>query len=214
MTKYTCQLTFDPNTVHRTLRLSEDNKEVTWMNEDQQYPDHPERFKHVEQVLCREGLSGRCYWEAEWTGRWVMVGVAYKKGMEDSRLGCNNTSWGLVSYGKGEIALSNNTIVPTTSSTPQGRDGSHKPLTSLHGTLLKLSSTSSPSVAQRIGVYLDWLSGTLSFYNSSTLTPSLLHTFHTTFTEPVYPGFQVPEKSSVSLAEVRQYSAEWSVQRS
>ena len=26
------------------------------------------------QVLCREGLTGRCYWEVEWEGR-VNIGV-------------------------------------------------------------------------------------------------------------------------------------------
>ncbi|KAJ8362079.1 hypothetical protein AAFF_G00398140, partial [Aldrovandia affinis] len=64
--QYSCQLTLDPNTAHRDLRLSEGNREVTWVGQDQSYPDHPERFDSWAQVLCREGLSGRSYWEAEW----------------------------------------------------------------------------------------------------------------------------------------------------
>ncbi|KAJ8358148.1 hypothetical protein AAFF_G00030070, partial [Aldrovandia affinis] len=63
-----CQLTLDPNTVNRDLRLSEGNREVTYVEQDQSYPDHPERFDRWAQVLCREGLSGRSYWEAEWSG--------------------------------------------------------------------------------------------------------------------------------------------------
>uniref|UniRef100_A0AAY5KQD8 SPRY-associated domain-containing protein n=1 Tax=Esox lucius TaxID=8010 RepID=A0AAY5KQD8_ESOLU len=42
--KYLCDLTLDPNTVHRNLSLSEENKEVTRRREEQPYPDHPERF--------------------------------------------------------------------------------------------------------------------------------------------------------------------------
>ncbi|KAJ8366880.1 hypothetical protein AAFF_G00338480 [Aldrovandia affinis] len=63
-----CQLTLDPNTACRLLRLSEGNREVTCVRQDQPYPDHPERFDCWPQVLCREGLSGRSYWEAEWGG--------------------------------------------------------------------------------------------------------------------------------------------------
>ncbi|KAJ8278200.1 hypothetical protein GJAV_G00085000 [Gymnothorax javanicus] len=66
--RYSCQLTLDPNTAHQKLRLSEGNREVTRVKQIQSYPDHPERFDNWEQVLCREGLSGRCYWEAEWSG--------------------------------------------------------------------------------------------------------------------------------------------------
>ncbi|KAJ8271282.1 hypothetical protein COCON_G00101410, partial [Conger conger] len=74
-----CQLTLDPNTAHRNLRLSEGNREVTRVGEIQSYPDHPERFEHYPQVLCREGVSGRCYWEAEWSGGGVFIAVSYKE---------------------------------------------------------------------------------------------------------------------------------------
>ncbi|KAG9335668.1 hypothetical protein JZ751_004320, partial [Albula glossodonta] len=76
--QYSCRLTLDPNTVHRELRLSEGNREVTVMWKTQPYPDHPERFEYYQQVLCREGLSGRCYWEAEWRGGRVSIAASYK----------------------------------------------------------------------------------------------------------------------------------------
>ncbi|XP_062304979.1 tripartite motif-containing protein 16-like isoform X3 [Osmerus eperlanus] len=63
---YSCQLTLDPNTAHRNLSVSEENRKVTCLNQKQPYPDHPERFTGSYQVLCREALSGRCYWEVEW----------------------------------------------------------------------------------------------------------------------------------------------------
>ncbi|XP_048857288.1 stonustoxin subunit alpha-like [Brienomyrus brachyistius] len=63
--KYSCQLTLDPNTANRDLSLSGGNRKV--INEwwaKQTYPDHPERFDGwCPQVLCRESLTGRCYWE-------------------------------------------------------------------------------------------------------------------------------------------------------
>ncbi|KAI4885068.1 hypothetical protein NFI96_004559 [Prochilodus magdalenae] len=61
--KYSWELTLDPNTAHRRLSLCEENRKVVWAREEQSYPDHPERFDYWEQVLCRESLTGRCYWE-------------------------------------------------------------------------------------------------------------------------------------------------------
>ncbi|KAI4904395.1 hypothetical protein NFI96_007379 [Prochilodus magdalenae] len=66
--KYSCELTLDPNTVNRCLSLCEENRKVVWAREEQSYPDHPERFDYWAQVLCRESLTGRCYFEAEWSG--------------------------------------------------------------------------------------------------------------------------------------------------
>ncbi|KAI4872774.1 hypothetical protein NFI96_007737, partial [Prochilodus magdalenae] len=74
-----CELTLDPNTVSRCLSLCEENRKVVWVREEQSYPDHPERFDdwYHQQVLCRENLTGRCYWEAEWSGG-VDIAVTYK----------------------------------------------------------------------------------------------------------------------------------------
>ncbi|XP_036400547.1 NACHT, LRR and PYD domains-containing protein 12-like [Megalops cyprinoides] len=177
--KYACQLTLDPNTAHRELSLSEGDRKVTRTPErEQPYPDHPERFDSEWQVLCREGLSGtRCYWEAEWSWE-AMIAVSYKgisrKGGRgcDSEFGYNDQSWSLSCSGYILSALHNNnsTSIPTPSSR-----------------------------SRRVGVYLDWPAGTLSFYSVSSDTLTHLHTFHTTFTQPLYPGFWVDENSSVSL---------------
>ena len=108
-----CDLTLDPNTANRDLSLSEDNRKVTWVGEDQSYPDHPDRFETVAQVLGREALTGRCYWEVEWEG-WVDIGVTYRgitrRGAGgDSVLGLNNKSWVLYCYDGGYYALYNGT---------------------------------------------------------------------------------------------------------
>ncbi|KAF4099073.1 hypothetical protein G5714_021103 [Onychostoma macrolepis] len=75
--KYACDLTLDPNTANTRLILSDENKRITRVFERQPYPDHPERFDECEQVLCVESLTGRCYWETEWS-RAADVSVSYK----------------------------------------------------------------------------------------------------------------------------------------
>uniref|UniRef100_A0A8C7K0T2 NACHT, LRR and PYD domains-containing protein 12-like n=1 Tax=Oncorhynchus kisutch TaxID=8019 RepID=A0A8C7K0T2_ONCKI len=174
--KYVCDLTLDPNTVNRLLSLSEENRKVTWRTEKQPYPDHPERFEDCRQVLCREGLTGRCYWEGEWRGG-AGIGVTYKgisrRGGDDCCLGYNDKSWSLFCTDNRYSAWHNNK--PTTIDVP----------------------SSSP---HRVGVYLDWPAGTLSFYRASSDTLTHLITFTSTFTEPLYPGFGVyDDDSSVSL---------------
>ncbi|XP_062396121.1 NACHT, LRR and PYD domains-containing protein 12-like isoform X1 [Sardina pilchardus] len=178
--KYACELTLDPNTAHKKLSLSEGNRKVTCVSERQPYPDHPERFDIKVQVLCREGLTGRCYWEAELSGDTTDIAVAYKsiqrKGKsEDCAVGCNAKSWSLQCSGDGYSAYHNNnkTAIPAPSSR-----------------------------SSRVGVYLDWPAGTLSFYSVSSNTLTHLHTFHSTFTEPLYPGFMVWPDSSASLCQI------------
>ncbi|KAJ8245167.1 hypothetical protein GJAV_G00274390 [Gymnothorax javanicus] len=162
--QYSCQLTLDPNTVNKHLRLSEGNREVTCVAQIQSYPDHPERFDSRCQVLCREALSGRCYWEAEWSGVGVDIAVSYKeisrKGKgNDSRLGRNSKSWAL-------------RCSPSSYSFRYSNKGTEIPVPS----------------SSRIGVYLDHRAGTLSFYSVSD-TMTLLHRVQTTFTQPLCPGF-------------------------
>ncbi|XP_071375873.1 stonustoxin subunit beta-like, partial [Centroberyx affinis] len=164
--KYACELTLDPNTANRNLSLSEDNRKVILMKEEQPYPDHPERFDYRYQVLCRNGLTGRCYWEVEWE-EWVYIGVAYRgirrRGEgDDCWLGWNDKSWSLFCSDESYSAFHNNIR-----------------------TDIRISSSDS----DRVGVYLDWSAGTLSFYRVSSDTLIHLHTFHSTFTKPLYPGF-------------------------
>ncbi|XP_064871159.1 NLR family CARD domain-containing protein 3-like [Oncorhynchus nerka] len=116
--KYVCDLTLDLNTVNRLLSLSEGNRKVTWRREEQPYPDHPERFEDWGQVLCREGLTGRCYWEVEWSGRrGAGIGVTYKgisrRGrVKDCCLGYNDKSWSLFCSDNSYIARHNNNPLP------------------------------------------------------------------------------------------------------
>ncbi|XP_072517531.1 uncharacterized protein [Salminus brasiliensis] len=181
--KYACALTLDPNTAHRTLTLSEGNRKAKRSWEHQMYPDHPDRFDHIKQILSTESLTGRCYWEAEWGGKEVAITVAYRGicrkayGLS-SLFGAWNKSWSL------ECNIHNlyqfwHDCHPTSISTPA-------------------------SLSNRVGVYLDWAAGTLSFYNISlnTHTPIHLHTVHYPFTELLYAGFKIRSNSSVCLCEI------------
>uniref|UniRef100_A0A8C9YE04 E3 ubiquitin/ISG15 ligase TRIM25-like n=1 Tax=Sander lucioperca TaxID=283035 RepID=A0A8C9YE04_SANLU len=75
--KYSREITLDPNTANTRLLLSECNRKATVMKKQQSYSSHPDRFTDCWQVLSRESLTGRCYWEVERRGR-VYVAVAYK----------------------------------------------------------------------------------------------------------------------------------------
>ncbi|KAI2665212.1 E3 ubiquitin-protein ligase TRIM16 [Labeo rohita] len=75
--QYSHQLTLDTNTVNEFLCLSECNRVITVTDTEQPYPDHPDRFD-VCQVMCKETVCGRCYWELEWSGKCVCLSVSYK----------------------------------------------------------------------------------------------------------------------------------------
>uniref|UniRef100_A0A4W5QXG7 B30.2/SPRY domain-containing protein n=1 Tax=Hucho hucho TaxID=62062 RepID=A0A4W5QXG7_9TELE len=178
--KYGCDLILDLNTVNRLLSLSEENRKVTRSREKEPYPDHPDRFEVWQQVLCREGLTRRCYWEVEWSGGYADIGVTYKgisrRGEgNDCVIGSNEKSWSLFLSDNRYTARHNN-----------------------KSTNIDVPSSSS----HRVGVYLDWPDGTLSFYRVSSDTLTHLHTFHTTFTEPLYPGLRLYDTSSVSLCQM------------
>ncbi|XP_047674392.1 tripartite motif-containing protein 16-like [Tachysurus fulvidraco] len=176
--KYFCSLTLDPNTTHRKLILSEENRVVMVSKTKQQYSDHPERFDSWWQVLCKESVCGRCYWEVEWSGDYgVSISVAYKdirrkRGDIECWFGRNKQSWSLECFSSSSLTFYHNNIKTA------------------------LSGPSSP----RIGVYVDHSAGTLSFYSVSH-TMKLLHRVHTTFTQPLYAGFTLGLLSKVKLCD-------------
>ncbi|XP_042634394.1 tripartite motif-containing protein 16-like isoform X2 [Cyprinus carpio] len=151
--------------LNKNLCLSEENRVIEYTREEQPYPDHPDRFDGFPQVLCRESVCGRCYWEVEWSGS-VYITVSYKRISRKGRgkeceFGCNDQSWSLYCsdsscsfwHNNGKMAL------PVVSS------------------------------SSRIGVYVDHSAGTLSFYSVSD-TMTLIHRVQTTFTQPLYAGFE------------------------
>ncbi|XP_055009379.1 stonustoxin subunit beta-like [Boleophthalmus pectinirostris] len=175
--RYFCDLTLDPNTAHRKLKLSDNNKKVTHVREKQPYPDYQDRFDFWEQILCSTGLTGRCYWEVEWSED-VSISVSYRRirrkgNGADSWFGHNDQSWSLWCSKGGFYVLHNN-----------------------KQTLLPQPCSSSG----RVAVFVDCPAGSLSFYTVSSDQLTHLHTFNTTFTHTLLPGFWLLYKdSSVSL---------------
>ena len=139
-------------------------------------------------MLCSSGLNGRCYWKVEWKGK-VYIGVTYRgirrKGEgTDGCLGANDHSWMLLCNDDGSFSVRhddrNTTIIPPVS-----------------------------SECNKVAVFLDWTAGTLSFYMVEFCSLVPLHTFNSTFIEPLYPAFGFGfasgfefEDSSLSLCEV------------
>uniref|UniRef100_A0A8D3CC62 Uncharacterized protein n=2 Tax=Scophthalmus maximus TaxID=52904 RepID=A0A8D3CC62_SCOMX len=183
--KYACDLTLDTNTVHRNVKLSDDSRTMTAVREEQLYPHHPDRFNSWPQLLCGDALTGRCYWEVKWEGR-VNIAVTYRgmprKGeTQASWLGRNPQSWSLICSDVDGFSVWHN----------QRRQVCPLPPSS--------------SVFHRVAVYVDFPAGALSFYGGSSGSLIHLHTFNTTFTEPVYPGFGFGYEwpgSSVSLCSL------------
>ncbi|XP_029938381.1 NLR family CARD domain-containing protein 3-like [Salarias fasciatus] len=181
--KYFSQLQLDENSMSRELKLSNNNRKVTHEWGEQPYPHHPDRFDVYKQLLCRNDLSGRCYWEVEWS-RGVDISVSYsgirrKGGSDESRFGGNDQSWSLRCSGFGYSVWHNNRDTPIS---------------------FLSSSSSSFSSSGRVAVYVDCPAGSLSFFRVSSDSLIHLHTFNTTFTQPLYAGFHfwLPG-SSVSL---------------
>ncbi|KAL4001392.1 prostaglandin reductase 1 [Sarotherodon galilaeus] len=182
--KYSCQLTIDTNTINKYLKLSDNNRKATQVKEVQSYPDHPDRFDYWYQLLCTDGLTGRCYWEVEWSGG-IDISVSYRgierKGdSKDCVFGRNDQSWRLECYSDGR---------------PRSVWHNNRSMSSSY-------SSSTSSASNRVAVYVDCPAGVLSFYRVSSDTLIHLHTFNTTFTEPIYPGFGFNPNASVSVCPV------------
>ncbi|XP_062285593.1 tripartite motif-containing protein 16-like [Scomber scombrus] len=164
--QYSCEITLDPNTAYIKLLLSEGNRKVERRRQKRWYSYHPDRFTGYDQVLSRESLTGRCYWEVEWSRTAVRIAVAYKNinrqgSSNECLLGYNDKSWALRCDTNSYTFWFNNISTPV----------------------------SGPR-SSRLGVYLDHRAGILSFYSVSE-TMTLLHRVQTTFTHPLYAGFRL-----------------------
>ncbi|XP_069044668.1 tripartite motif-containing protein 14-like [Lepisosteus oculatus] len=168
----------DVNTAHPFIKISDDLLSATNVGRSQSYPDHPDRFDHYEQVLTLQSISsGTHYWEIEVQGGW-RVGVAYntikRKGREDGRcLGRGKDSWSIRMNEKRLSAWHDN-----------------------RETALPVTLTHS-----RVALSLDYGASTVSLHDvGDTLTH--LHTFSTTFTQPVCLGFAVFSGQGVSSISI------------
>ncbi|XP_053707692.1 tripartite motif-containing protein 16-like [Synchiropus splendidus] len=173
--RYLRDITLDPNTAESKLQLSDGNRRVTKMEEDQFHPDHPDRFTTYSQVLSKETLTGRCYWEVEWSGGGIYAAVAYKSIIregEESGFGDNIESWSLYSDNVSCIFR--------------------------HG---KVTTTISEYPSNKLGVFLDHSAGLLSFYRVSE-TMTVLHQVRTRFTEPLHAGVLLGHRTTCEFLDL------------
>ncbi|NP_001163808.1 butyrophilin subfamily 1 member A1 isoform X1 [Rattus norvegicus] len=156
-------VTLDPDTAHPHLFLYEDSKSVRLEDSRQILPDRPERFDSWPCVLGRETFtSGRHYWEVEVGDRtdWA-IGVCRENVVKKGfdPMTPDNGFWAVELYGNGYWAL-------TPLRTP-----------------LRLAGP-----PRRVGVFLDYELGDISFYNMS--DGSLIYAFPSiSFSGPLRPFF-------------------------
>ncbi|XP_069044925.1 E3 ubiquitin-protein ligase TRIM39-like [Lepisosteus oculatus] len=161
--KHAADVTLDPNTAHLYLILSEDGKQVRLGDTRQDLPDNPERFDHCPCVLGKDGItSGRHYWEVE-------VGEKTKWTLGVARESINR---------KGEITVSPEDGYWTV----WLRNGNEYKALDDSSVLLPLSQK-----PQKVGVYVDYEGGQVSFYNVD--NRSHIYTFTASFTEKLFPYF-------------------------
>ncbi|XP_032405662.1 tripartite motif-containing protein 16-like protein [Xiphophorus hellerii] len=182
--QYACDLSLDPKTAHKDLIISAEDKRVIRLSGDRyQTPAslHPGRFIHRYQLLCREGLQAeRCYYEVELEGDKAEIALAYKgidrkSSMKKSAFGANENSWSLDVSQSYSVSHRSNSVELT-----QERRG------------------------KKIGVYLKFKEGTLSFYEVSD-SMKFLYKVETQFTEPLYPGFWLDNKCSIRICDLKQH---------
>ncbi|XP_018423261.1 PREDICTED: E3 ubiquitin/ISG15 ligase TRIM25-like [Nanorana parkeri] len=154
----------DENTAGNDLQISDDRKTATRSDRNQNHPETPERFQYCQALSSRSFSSGRHYWEVDVGGsdEWT-VGMCYpsiERRGDQSVIGDNKKSWGLVRWGDDQYSVR-------------------------HGR----KETPLPGIvsSNRVRIDLDYEAGWISFYDLCDPI-QLLHTFTTTFTEPLHAG--------------------------
>ncbi|XP_077081630.1 protein NLRC3-like isoform X2 [Siphateles boraxobius] len=182
--KYAVALNFDPQTANEYIYLSENNTVAVRKREKQQLPANDGRFDKINQVLCCQPLSGRCFFTVDVIGTGVHMGVACKeikrKGASDGvRLGRNVMSWSLCCSKK--VCVDHN----------KKTESLTKPL-----------QTESN---RKLGVFVDQKAGSVFFYRLSP-EPELLYMFDADFPkdQELYAAFSIQEPdSSVCLRQAQ-----------
>ncbi|KAG9345809.1 hypothetical protein JZ751_008954 [Albula glossodonta] len=163
-------VTFDGATAHPKLILSEDRKQVWCGGKLKAVPDNPERFDRVICILAHEGFTGgKHYWEVDVGDKtdWD-IGVASQPVQRKGKITFNPSHgyWFLSLRDKNKFSFQTE---PST------------------------SNNRCPKL-KKIGVFLDYENGQVSFYNVHAKLH--IYTFTDTFSKTVYPFFSPCGKKS------------------
>ncbi|XP_073492365.1 E3 ubiquitin-protein ligase TRIM39-like [Aquarana catesbeiana] len=165
----------DIKTANNYIIISQDLKSATYTAKPENRPDVPERFTSKQVVSTQSFSSGRHYWEVDVSGakEWLIGVVSHsmerKIAGNESFIGYNDKSWGLTQR---NTLFTNNNNSSTT--------------------------IDSKSSLKTVGIYLDYDAGRLSFYQLCNPIRHL-HTFTTTFTEPLHAAFYAFEDSIIRI---------------
>ncbi|XP_070710909.1 E3 ubiquitin-protein ligase TRIM39 isoform X2 [Pempheris klunzingeri] len=174
--KYSVDVILDPDSANPWLQLSQDRHQVRHLGAWQDLPDHPDRFDTVVIVLGRDGFtSGRHYWEVQLGDKddWYL-GVARSSVNRKGRISVST------SQGYWALAMKKGQGYRVSTSPP-----------------ILLSLDPKP---KRVGVYVDYEEGQLSFYDVRARTH--IYTFKDSFTEKILPFFYLYccDKASDTIA--------------
>ncbi|XP_028850862.1 E3 ubiquitin-protein ligase TRIM39-like isoform X2 [Denticeps clupeoides] len=164
MKQHAVDVTLDPDSAHPNLILSADGKQVRLVDKRQKLPDNPERFDECICVLGKEGFSsGRFYYEVDVSGKteWDL-GIA--------RESINRKGKITASPQNGQLSV----IL---------RNGNEYRACAGPSVLLSLSKK-----PQKVGVFVDYEEGLVSFYDVE--NSSHIYSFTgQTFSEKLFPLF-------------------------
>ncbi|XP_040191654.1 E3 ubiquitin/ISG15 ligase TRIM25-like [Rana temporaria] len=157
----------DVSTASNYLHISDDRKTASFSPSYQHRPETPERFQGPQVMSSQRFSSGRHYWEVDVGGAfcWI-VGICYPsidRRAEESVIGYNKKSWGLERWGDNQCSVRHDRKE------------------------IRLPGDVS---SNRVKIDLDYEAGRISFYDLCDPIQHL-HTFTTTFTEPLHAGVWV-----------------------
>ncbi|XP_067441722.1 E3 ubiquitin-protein ligase TRIM21-like [Thunnus thynnus] len=162
--RYAVNVTLDPDTANPHLILSDDEKQVNHGDVKKDLPENPERFSNCISVLGKQSFSsGRFYFEVQvkWKTKWTL-GVARESinRKENIPLSPQDGYWTICLRNRNEYSACNNSLV-------------------------RLSLESRP---QKVGVFVDYEEGLVSFYDAYT-AQLICYFTGCSFTEKLYPYF-------------------------
>nr|ATI15611.1 tripartite motif protein 39 [Epinephelus coioides] len=163
MREHAVDLTFDPDTAYYSLVISQDGKQVTDIDIEQNLPYSPKRFEECVEVLAKEGFtSGKFYYEVQVTGKTHWYLGVVRESVEREGIKVLSVENGFWTFGLDE--------------------GSYRAYTTqcVHITVTEK--------LEKVGIFVDYDKGKVSFYDVN----SKSHIYSFTgchFTETLYPYF-------------------------